>query len=313
MGPVFVFGSGRCGTTHLQRLISLNSEVWVWGEHDGFLEPLLSGLLAYEDSANLKRVFDRELPQDAQLVELVRRQGRAWLNRLHRGDLRSELRELMHRMFSRGVPQGWTGWGFKEPRYRGPNNMPAQLLDLFPECSAAVTFREPAATLASMVRSWHADHLEPRRLNDLPGLYKDLAEWWIEDIEYFIALKKSRPDSIVMLEVQQLNYPVEALLELLRLSPRADGQLVVPDITNRGPPATREAERAMAVCFEPWSDRTRTLYDAAMEMRDRVSVNNRHPPLSAHIVNSNTGVSGSGLTTFGSEKAEANHREPAIL
>ncbi len=140
MGPVFLFGTGRCGSTHLQRLISLNTTIWVWGEHDGFLNPLMRGLKAYEGSAALKRaVFDAALPDsDSVLVERVRSEAMilSWLNRIDRDTLRDELRRLIERMFSRGVPRGWTGWGFKEILYGGPEDTPALLLDMFPGAGA---------------------------------------------------------------------------------------------------------------------------------------------------------------------------------
>jgi hypothetical protein len=274
MGPVFLFGTGRSGTTHLQRLITLNTEVWVWGEHDGFLEPLLKGLIAYEDSRLLsKNVFDRPLLEDDdQLIDLVQREsgGLAWLNRLRRSDLRVELRKLIERLFSRGIPQGYTSWGFKELRYGyGPNKIPAHLLDLFPECSMAFIFREPSANIASQLRNWHKNWWEPERLSELPRLYEEVVRYWVEAMENFIGFKKTRPDSIVMLEMRQLNGPPEQILKLLRLRPRSDIPCAVASITNQGrPSASLEADRAMAICFERWRVETTALYEAALALCD---------------------------------------------
>ena len=180
VGPVFIFGTGRSGSTHLQRLISLNTYVWVWGEHGGFLDNLLTGMVAYENCPELKSlVFEGQLPEeDAHLVELMRSENGfpVWLNRLRPGDLRTEQRELIERLFSRGVPQGWTGWGFKEPRYGGSNNTPAHLLDLFPAGIAVFIFREPSETFAIGMRSWFPEQLETNRLTELPSFYlHDLA------------------------------------------------------------------------------------------------------------------------------------------
>jgi Sulfotransferase family len=274
MGPVFLFGTGRCGSTHLQRLITLNSDVWVWGEHDGFLEPLLKGLSVYEDSSLLRSlVFDWPFPKaDAQLIDLMRRDWDVpWLNRLRPSDLRVELRRLIEGLFSRPIPQGYSSWGFKEPRYGGPNNVPAYLLDLFPQCSMAFIFREPSATIASQLRSWFADQLEPERLGELPGSYEGLVRSWVGKMEYFVGFKRTRPDSIVMLELRQLDGPPEQILELLRLQPRRDVSRAVPNITNRGPAtASQAAERAMAICFERWRRETTALYEAALALCDPV-------------------------------------------
>ena len=273
MGPVFLFGTGRCGSTHLQRLITVNTEVWIWGEHDGFLGPLLTGLIAYENSVLLRRfVFDARISEDdAQLIDLVRREGGelSWLNRLRPSDLRIELRRLIERLFSRGVPQGYTAWGFKEIRYGRRNKIPAYLLDIFPECSAAFTFREPSATFRSMLRLWYRNRLEPARLGELPGIYKKLVGSWVEVMEYFIGLKRARPGSIVMLEMGQLNCPAEQILELLRLRPRSGVPCVAPNITNRVPTDVSDAaERTMATCFARWRRETTALYEAALALCD---------------------------------------------
>jgi hypothetical protein len=273
MGPVFLFGTGRCGSTHLQRLITLNTEVWVWGEHDGFLEPLLTGLIAYENSVSLRRfVFDTQIPEDdAQLIDLVRREGRdlSWLNRHQPSDLRIELRRLLERFFSRGVPQGYTSWGFKEIRYGGWNKIPEYLLNIFPECSMAFIFREPSATFRSMLRNSYIDRLEPERLGELPGLYKKLVESWVQVLEYFVGLKRAQPGSIVMLEVGHLNCPPEQILELLRLRPRSGVACVTQNITNRGSVDVSDvAERAVATCFARWRRETTALYEAALALCD---------------------------------------------
>jgi hypothetical protein len=273
VGPVFLFGTGRCGSTHLQRLITVNTEVWIWGEHDGFLGPLLTGLIAYENSVLLRRyVFDARISEDdAQLIDLVRREGGnlPWLNRLRPNDLRIELRRLIERLFSRGLPQGYTAWGFKEIRYGRRNKIPAYLLDIFPECSAAFTFREPSATFRSMLRFWYRNQLEPARLGELPGIYKKLVGSWVEVMEYFVGLKRARPGSIVMLEVGQLNCPAEQILELLRLRPRSGVPCVAPNITNRVPTDVSDAaERIMATCFARWRRETTALYEAALALCD---------------------------------------------
>ncbi|MEZ5816111.1 MAG: hypothetical protein R3D44_03420 [Hyphomicrobiaceae bacterium] len=38
--PVFLLGTGRCGSTYQQVRISQIADIWIWGEHDGILEDL---------------------------------------------------------------------------------------------------------------------------------------------------------------------------------------------------------------------------------------------------------------------------------
>src|SRR4051794_29192490 len=51
--PAFIFGTGRCGSTHLQRLISLRTDTWIWGEHDGFLNGFLRSFEQFTTSPPL--------------------------------------------------------------------------------------------------------------------------------------------------------------------------------------------------------------------------------------------------------------------
>src|SRR6185437_1419988 len=164
MAPIFVFGTGRCGSTHIQRLISLRTHVWIWGEHAGFLRPLLSSLPAYETSGQLQHnVFS--VPLGADYDELVRHAvvgtpQLPWLNRLKRDSLRQELRYLIDRLFRTGLPESWTEWGFKEILYGSSDRSPELLLDLFPRSRATFSFRSPKSTIESMLRTWTPDILK---------------------------------------------------------------------------------------------------------------------------------------------------------
>lgn len=157
MWPVFVFGTGRCGSTHMQRVITLSTSCWVWGEHEGFLQPLLELVRLYTHSELLDATaFRYSQEDDDQLVaHMIEGSDRlSWLNRLTREDFPGEATLLIDRMFSAHLPKGWTNWGFKEIRYGSSNCSPEILLNLFPSATAIFTFRDPARTIQSMIRSW---------------------------------------------------------------------------------------------------------------------------------------------------------------
>lgn len=273
MGPVFIFGTGRCGSTHLQRLVSLNTEVWVWGEHDGFLNPLLRGLKAYESSTALRRaVFDQPLPaDDALLIQRVRGEAAilSWLNRLEPDSLRRETRGMIARLFGHGVPAGWRGWGFKEILYHGPDDTAATLLDLFPHARAAFTFRAPEETVESMLHAWTPDLVrDPARLAELGPMYDGRAQRWCDSVRYFIALKQARPDRLAMLDMERLNLPTRHVLRLLRLPPRADAPLDALPPTNRAKRVPHDAAtREIAAGHARWGARMAELYASAMALR----------------------------------------------
>lgn len=276
MGPVFLFGTGRCGSTHLQRLVTLNTETWVWGEHDGFLNPLLRALKFYETSANLNRfVFDAPAPaDDPALVGQMRGETAmlSWLNRIGASTLRTGLRDAIAAMFSAGVPQGWRGWGFKEVRYAGSDDVPAILLDMFPDATAAFCFREPHATIASMVRTWNPDMARnPARHGEIQGLYDFHAKRWLETMGYFVSAAYERRFPVALLDMPTLASPPARVLAALGLPPRPDRPPAPLPPTNRGPAnIPPSADGALAACFAPWRAQMTELYQAAVAAQARL-------------------------------------------
>ena len=145
-------------------MITMHSSTWVWGEHQGILAPLIGSVRRFEKSEVLvrnKAIRKGEIATDEWLINQVATRGPSlsWLNRLHRGTLRSEVAELLVRMFGRTVPAGWANWGFKEILYGLSNDVPDILLDIFPDAVPLFCFREPKATLLSMLCAW-----DPRAL-----------------------------------------------------------------------------------------------------------------------------------------------------
>lgn len=254
MGPVFIFGTGRCGSTHLQRLISLNTEIWIWGEHDGFLAPMLDSMSQFENSDQLQRqIFEASpRPDDAALVACMT-QGRPllpWLNRFDRTALRDELRAMLDHLFRAPLPKGWSQWGFKEILYGLDNNAPALLLQLFPASTAAFTFRHPRATIESMLRAWDTAILrDPNRLDELEERCAERVSRWETLAEYYIDLKAAAGQRLMFLSLKDLGARPSTVLQAMDLPLRATGELRIPDLTNRS------GQMAMPPWSQPITDR----------------------------------------------------------
>jgi hypothetical protein len=236
LSPIFIFGTGRCGSTHLQRVITLCTQCWVWGEHEGFLEPLLEAVIRYETGNRLNRfVFNREPREQALLIADMAAGSEmlSWLNRLDRGQFRAEIVSLIDRLFGAGVPEGWTDWGFKEIRYGLDNNAPEILLNMFPGASGVFTFREPRATIESMVRAWSPGLMrEAPNTEKLADLYRSYRLRWTTVMKYF--LDRSFGGRLVFVSDDKLARPTEELLGALGLTP-ARALPAALGITNRGP------------------------------------------------------------------------------
>jgi hypothetical protein len=238
MWPVFVFGTGRCGSTHIQRLITLSTCCWIWGEHDGFLEPLLRSVRQYETSKVLERAVFHESPRsDDHLISdmALGSERLSWLNRLDKAEFRTRVASLVDRMFGSPVPDGWTQWGFKEILYGLDNDAPATLLNLFPNATAVFTFRDPKNTIESMIRTWSSDILYgPPSANNLCKMYRMRVQRWKMIVEYFLKYRGLEVSRIVFISAEKLKWPVGEILHALGLS--ATRQIAHGlKITNPGP------------------------------------------------------------------------------
>jgi hypothetical protein len=238
MSPIFVFGTGRCGSTHLQRLITLSTRCWIWGEHESFLEPLLTSVSRYETSPRLKRfVFDRAPRDEGQLIADVAAgsQMLSWLNLLDKDEFRAEVTSLIDRMFRSRIPEGWSNWGFKEIRYGLDNNSPEILLDLFPDAAGIFAFRDPRSTVESMIRTWSPQLSgEAGNIDKLTKLYFSYTVRWKKVISYFLGCDTRISHRMVFISVDKLDRSTDEILGALGLAPVRPVPAILP-ITNRGP------------------------------------------------------------------------------
>jgi hypothetical protein len=239
MWPIFVFGTGRCGSTHVQRLITLSTCCWVWGEHEGFLAPLLESVRKCETGSALDRnVFRAGWRSDDQLISdmSVGSEPLSWLNRFDKKEFRTEVASLVDRIFRSPVPQGWTQWGFKEIRYGLDNNAPDALLSLFPTATAIFTFREPKATIESMIRAWGRPGLlnGPESSDALLVTYKNCSVIWKKVMKYFLNYRHGGNGKILFVSGPKLALSSEEILHTLGL-PLSRQIPQVLGTTNSGP------------------------------------------------------------------------------
>jgi Sulfotransferase family len=238
MWPVFVFGTGRCGSTHIQRLITLSTCCWIWGEHDGFLAPLLESVSRYEASQVLEQtVFHANPRSDDQLIADVAlgSERLSWLNRLDRIEFRTEVASLVDRIFRSRLPQGWAQWGFKEILYGLDNDAPAALLRLFPTATAVFTFRDPKSTIKSMIRTWSPDIFGGSpSIHALCNTYMLRARRWKTLMSYFIKYREGEGKRIIFISDDKLKRPIEEILQTLEL-PATRAIRHGLEITNPGP------------------------------------------------------------------------------
>jgi hypothetical protein len=163
--PVFIVGSGRCGSTLLQSILNTNPDFLIWGEHNGFLRQLAS---AYFEAAH-PRFPDHEALSAAERIKRLRdpRRWPAWDNLCGETGFRARFQSAVRSFFA--DPEGLvTRWGFKEIRYpRDSDDRTLEfLLDCFPEARLVILVREPRATIFSMLSRWAFSEVAPETIDD---------------------------------------------------------------------------------------------------------------------------------------------------
>ncbi len=166
--PVIVLSAGRTGSTLLQKLLNTHEGLVIWGEHDGFLNPLMQSWKAVSRS---KWIPDTK-PRGAWLLEKPRLRwpladkrrlnaGKwtAWDGSFSKQSFNSSLRQFVDSLFCDNVPQTMR-WGFKEIRYRNIEFMDFWS-DLYPEAQYIFLLRNPIDTCLSFTAASAKESKEP--------------------------------------------------------------------------------------------------------------------------------------------------------
>lgn len=176
--PVFIAGSGRCGSTLLQSILNTNADFLIWGEHGGFLRQVAE---AYYQSH--PRFPDRERLTEAERIQNLRdpRRWPAWDNLCGEEGFRERFQAFVRSFFA--DPGGRASrWGFKEIRYPGDaeDRTLEFLFECFPEASLVVLAREPRSTIFSMLSRWVFSERKPENIStdELDGGILTAAQSW---------------------------------------------------------------------------------------------------------------------------------------
>lgn len=153
--PVFLFCTGRSGSTLLLRYVNSLSNVTVWGEHAGIVTDLMEMTNRLTEPSiwrNIDRLRDaaQQLIKKEPLIAATKKRWTAeWANSFDIPDIEDAIRQLMFRLFTVGLPAS-RRWGFKEIRY-GEEEV-AFLQRLFPQARFILQIRDPEAVLRSQFK-----------------------------------------------------------------------------------------------------------------------------------------------------------------
>ena len=215
----FLIGSGRSGTTLIQRIMNTFPNTMIWGEHAGFLNQLSELYyflkenpslheFSYQQEVDIKRKYSLTEYNDSRIWQ-------AWINWFRPGDLDDLFRNIMENTF---CPEQFVDlrlWGFKEIRYGAEDRVFSFLNALYPDASYLFISRESLNTIESQITTFYkgkSKFTRLKRLFQISSLLKIAKQWQIQN-DYYRLLAKENPERYVAIRYE------DALEDLTILDP----------------------------------------------------------------------------------------------
>ncbi|MDG1360206.1 MAG: sulfotransferase [Phycisphaerales bacterium] len=190
--PIFLLGSGRSGTTLLQKILNSADDVMIWGEHGGFLKKVANAYFHHTESAKVAgAIFGKNRVAKNPNLDFNRLKltdiDYCWMNWYGRREATANFAGLIESFFH---PPTMTKrhWGFKEIRYGGDDRTIEMLAELFPNARFVFIARNPVDVIASQAAmGW-----EPKTV--LRTGWKQLAETWAAQNRGLLEFQRANED-----------------------------------------------------------------------------------------------------------------------
>ena len=181
---LFLLGTGRSGTTLLQRFLNVHEDIMIWGEHSGFLNQLAESYFVLKDCSSMKEYsYQHVAPSDCKDLRIFYKNPKkwqAWMNWFRPEDLASFYRQQLELIFNPEQVCKTKVWGFKEIRY-GQNDLVIRFLrDLYPDAIFLSVVRDALNVIESQLTTFHqgaSRFTRIKRLMQLPILWR-IAKLW---------------------------------------------------------------------------------------------------------------------------------------
>jgi hypothetical protein len=154
--PIFILGTGRCGSTLLQKIINSVDDAMIYGEHGGFLKDIAKAyFINLENEKIEKYIMSRNTSgEDLEAVFETLKNPRlwtAWTNWYNREAVKNNFRDFIESFFNPDSLEQKVHWGFKEIRY-GPDDRVIEMLSgLYPRARFLFIVRHPVDVVASKI------------------------------------------------------------------------------------------------------------------------------------------------------------------
>jgi hypothetical protein len=205
--PIFLFGSGRCGSTLVQRAINAHADVVMYGEHEGFLGPIANAYHKLTQTADVQRyIFGAEALPASMLHGPITDSEKdiCWVNNFSREDVYREHRALVLNLLARDLDLEQIHWGFKEIRYRRGQHILWFLREMFPDCQFVFLVRDPVTTVVSGLLAWEQPASLLTNEKQLATVVENRFQGWTSKCGYLLDYAGQQPEGSYVLRYEDL-------------------------------------------------------------------------------------------------------------
>lgn len=177
--PIFLLGTGRCGSTLLQKILNSVDDVMIYGEHGGFLRQIAEAyFLNLEDKKIEKYIMSQNVAGEdpTSVFESLKdpQLWSSWTNWYNQETVKKNFQHFTESFFNPIAVGRKVHWGFKEIRYGLNDRVLEMLADIYPTGRFIFIVRHPVDVVASKISA---------RMSD--GIETD-AQSWVEQNRYFL-------------------------------------------------------------------------------------------------------------------------------
>jgi len=163
--PIFLLGTGRCGSTLLQKILNSVDNAMIYGEHGGFLIQIAAAyFLNLEDKMIEKYIMSQNVAgkEPISVFETLKNPQlwSAWTNWYNQETVKNNFRDFIESFFNPISLEQKVHWGFKEIRYGLNDRVPEMLADLYPDGRFVFIVRHPVDVVASKISARASDGIE---------------------------------------------------------------------------------------------------------------------------------------------------------